>query len=63
MPRTLYAPIAISGALFSFIVVGCLAVRAAECNGGFCVRGVSSGVVFALVLIVFVDARVNLIAL
>ena len=56
LPRTLYAPISIFGALFFIIVVGCLAVRVAECNGGFLEWGVSGGLVFALVLFGFVDA-------
>ena len=56
LPRTLYAPIPISGALFFIIVVGCLAVRVAEGNGGFLEWGVSGGLIFALVLFGFVDA-------
>ena len=56
LPRTLYAPIPISGALFSIIVVGCLTVRVAEGNDGFLEWGVSGSLIFALVLFGFVDA-------
>ena len=55
-PGSLNAPISIFGALFSIIVVGCVAVRVAACNGGFLEWGVSGGLVFALVLLGFVDA-------
>ena len=55
-PGSLNAPISNFGALFSIIVVGCVAVRVAECNGVFLGWRVSGGFVFALVLLVFVDA-------
>ena len=50
------APLSIFGALFPFIVGGCVAVGVAECDGGFLEWGVSGGLVFALVLLGFVDA-------
>ena len=55
-PGSSNAPLSIFGALFSLIVVGCVAVRVAECNGGFLEWGVSGGLVFALVLLRLVDA-------
>ena len=56
LPRTLYAPIPISGALLFVIMVGCSTVRVAEGNDGFMEWGVSGSLIFALVLFSFVDA-------
>ena len=50
------ASLLIFDGLFPFIVGGCVAVGVAECDGGFLEWGVSGGLVFALVLLRFVDA-------